>query len=612
MKMQYIRDLYDSLAASVNGDRMCNDMTLLTAKELGQTFTDYFHAAEFAFERMKEAGLSDCEFIRQPADGKSVFLDKQMPMAWDVTKGKLSVVSGRGFAPGEVLADYEKHPFGIVKGSVSTKEGGEKLRVVTEKDFRNGKDVKGALVLLEQDTWPRAATLNPVLEKGARGILSCFSKGADRFPDSIQWVVASTTGPHWHPHAGDREFVSFSLSKNLAERVRKSASEGELVVLAESDGRNHEGVLPFVTGIIPGKRKEEVWLSAHLYEPLADDNATGVSAVLESARSIMERGTPEFTVRVLFGMEVYGFAAYACSRGIPLHDRVLGGINYDGVCCHTIGFYPAGGALDWYGNILLKLMYDTLDGKVESPKIKYFSCGRYFDDISISDPTVGVPAVWPLNMDMSVWHNSSQTPENVDRKLFRNSALLNILFANLAASPVKEMVEEAVSAVLAELETFRNGLGKYVLTSHKARFLARAALFRKDIRHFSKAFGEEFVDNALKRFDERVSSLASDLTDAAAPSPLLDEAERKIPSRTVPGLPNDQTLVPPEERTAPSVMYDSFAIVFAESDGVKNLKEILLAAQYQSDEEWDEATLKANLDRFGFFVKWGYFKIRER
>ena len=52
MKMQYIRDLYDSLAASVNGDRMCNDMTLLTAKELGQTFTDYFHAAEFAFERL--------------------------------------------------------------------------------------------------------------------------------------------------------------------------------------------------------------------------------------------------------------------------------------------------------------------------------------------------------------------------------------------------------------------------------------------------------------------------------------------------------------------------------------------------------------------------------
>ena len=607
--MQYIRDLYDRLAANVDENRLWQDMKDVTEKELGQTFTHYRLAAECALKKMKEAGISECKLLELPADGESVFLDKTMPLAWDVTKGKLSVISGNGFEEGEELANYEKHPFSIVKGSVATKEGGEKLKIVTEKDFLAGKDVKNALVLLEQSTWPRAHILNPVLDKGGRGLISCFSKGAERFPDSIQWVVASTSGPHWHPIKGDRNFISFSISLALAERLRKSASEGDFYVLAESDGKRYEGVLPFVTGIIPGRRKEEVWLSAHLYEPLADDNSTGIAAVLESARTILANGTPEFTVRLLFGMEVYGFAAYAALRGVPLHKEVLGGINYDGVCCKKIGFYPAGGALPWYGNILLKLIFNSLTNYIKSPQLTYTSCGRYFDDISISDPTVGVPAVWPLNMDMSIWHNSSQTPESVDRKLFKDSALLNILFANLISSPVKEMVDSAVDAMSKELEDFKGTLNKYVYTSHKERFLAKAALFRKDIKHFAISSGEEYVEKLLKKFDEKVAELSADLSDSAKDFAILSGLEKVFPVRLSAGLPNDQKKVPEKERTPIGVMYDPLAVMFAEADGKKSVKDLLLAAEYQSDEEWDEEGIKKMLDRFMFFVKWGYLGV---
>lgn len=607
--MQYIRDLYDRLAANVDENRLWQDMKDVTEKELGQTFTHYRLAAECALKKMKEAGISECKLLELPADGESVFLDKTMPLAWDVTKGKLSVISGNGFEEGEELANYEKHPFSIVKGSVATKEGGEKLKVVTEKDFLAGKDVNNALVLLEQSTWPRAHILNPVLDKGGRGLISCFSKGAERFPDSIQWVVASTSGPHWHPIKGDRNFISFSISLALAERLRKSASQGDFYVLAESDGKRYEGVLPFVTGIIPGRRKEEVWLSAHLYEPLADDNSTGIAAVLESARTILANGTPEFTVRLLFGMEVYGFAAYAALRGVPLHKEVLGGINYDGVCCKKIGFYPAGGALPWYGNILLKLIFNSLTGYIKSPQLTYTSCGRYFDDISISDPTVGVPAVWPLHMDMSIWHNSSQTPESVDRKLFKDSALLNILFANLISSPVKEMVDSAVDAMSKELEDFKGTLNKYVYTSHKERFLAKAALFRKDIKHFAISSGEEYVEKLLKKFDEKVAELSADLSDSAKDFAILSGLEKVFPVRLSAGLPNDQKKVPEKERTPIGVMYDPLAVMFAEADGKKSVKDLLLAAEYQSDEEWDEEGIKKMLDRFMFFVKWGYLGV---
>lgn len=610
--MQYIRDLYDKLASCVDKDRMWKNMALLTEKELGQTFLHYRLASECALKMMQEAGISNCEIIAQPADGKSVFLDKKMPLAWDVTKGKLSVVSGKGFEKGEVLADYEKHPFSIVKGSVATKEGGEEFKLVTEKDFHNGKEVKNALVLLEQDTWPRAHILNPVLEKGGRGIVSCFSKGADKYPDSIQWVVASTTGVHWHPQKGDKEFTSFSISRNLAERLRKSASEGDFYVHAECDGKMYEGVLPFVTGIIPGKRKEEVWLCAHLYEPLADDNSTGVSAVLESARSILASGTPEFTVRILFGMEVYGFAAYAAIRGVPLNKEVLGGINYDGVCCKNIGFYPAGGPLPWYGNSILKVMYDSLKEYIKEPGISYSSSGRFFDDISISDPLVGVPAVWPLNMDMSVWHNSMETPENVDKDLFKSSALLNILFANLIADPPEEILQYSLKGALEELKKMKGILSQYILTSHKERFLAKAAFFRKDICGFERVFGKEALRELLNAFDEKVSLLCQDLSDTAKEMAIYRKCEKIFPFRKEAGLPNDLVKVPEKERNKNGVMYDSLAVIFAEADGEKSLKDLLYAAQYQSNEEWEEEKVEEMVKRFNFFVQWGYLGIKEK
>ncbi|MBR2364576.1 MAG: hypothetical protein IKA79_05190, partial [Lentisphaeria bacterium] len=231
--------------------------------------------------------------------------------------------------------------------------------------------------------------------------------------------------------------------------------------------------------------------------------------------------------------------------------------------------------------------------------------------ISISDPTVGVPAVWPLNMDMSIWHNSSQTPESVDRKLFKDSALLNILFANLISSPVKEMVDSAVDAMTKELEDFKGKLDKYVYTSRKERFLAKAALFRKDIKHFAISSGEEYVENLLKIFDEKVAELSADLSYDAKDFAILSGLEKVFPVRLVAGLPNDQKKVPEKERTPIGVMYDPLAVMFAEADGKKSVKDLLLAAEYQSDEEWDEEGIKKMLDRFMFFVKWGYVGIKE-
>ena len=254
-------------------------------------------------------------------------------------------------------------------------------------------------------------------------------------------------------------------------------------------------------------------------------------------------------------------------------------------------------------------MYDSLKEYIKVPRLEYTSCGRFFDDISLSDPTVGVPAVWPLHADMSVWHNSSQVPESLDKDLFKKSALINILFAELAANPGKEMVEKALVSSIKELEEFKTTLSNFSVTSHKERFLAKSAIFRKDIKHFAISSGEEYVEKLLKKFDEKVAELSADLSDSAKDFAILSGLEKVFPVRLSAGLPNDQKKVPEKERTPIGVMYDPLAVMFAEADGKKSVKDLLLAAEYQSDEEWDEEGIKKMLDRFMFFVKWGYLGV---
>ena len=59
--------------------------------------------------------------------------------------------------------------------------------------------------------------------------------------------------------------------------------------------------------ILPGRETREVWTLAHLYEPMSNDNSTGVIAGIEIARALqkmIQAGTippPRFTLRLVCG-----------------------------------------------------------------------------------------------------------------------------------------------------------------------------------------------------------------------------------------------------------------------------------------------------------------------
>lgn len=254
--------------------------------EKGQTFENYRRAAEFTAGLIKEAGIENCEIINFPADGKTVYQDKRMPMAWHASKGKLTIRKSPVKFTDPVVADYERHPFHLVKGSVSTPKDGLHVRIITEAQLFSGEDAKGALVMLNPFTWPRAKILSAALDLGAIGLVIDFLHGRYDTPDGIQWVTACTEGSNWNVQSDDRDFICFSISPRTGDLLRQAASAGEVTALVECDGVRSKGTLPMVTALIPGRQEKELWIISHLYEPLSDDNCNGVIASIEIARAL--------------------------------------------------------------------------------------------------------------------------------------------------------------------------------------------------------------------------------------------------------------------------------------------------------------------------------------
>jgi hypothetical protein len=139
-----------------------------------------------------------------------------------------------------------------------------------------------------------------------------------------------------------------------------------------------------------------------------------VASAIETARLIMQQGTPEFSLRLLFGLEHYGFAAYAASRGDRnLSGEVIGACDYDAMRIRKnwdIVLRTAPPGTPFFGNFALYKMAEELQDFPDSPKISCqdaFSC-MYDDDVFLSDSTTGVPTIWPIREGTGIYHNSLQ------------------------------------------------------------------------------------------------------------------------------------------------------------------------------------------------------------
>ena len=639
-----MKKLFSEILNRVNTRRMMENTDKLTQIELGQTFEHYRRAAEFAAGLAGQAGIGNCEIINFPADGKTVYQDKRMPMAWSATRGRLTIIKSGVPFEDQVVADYQKHPFHLVKGSVSTPPEGTRVRIITEASLFTGEDAANCLVMTNPETRPRPEILKAALDLGALGLVSDNIAGRYETPDGIQWVNACTDGinNHWHVQSEDRPFICFSVSPRTGDKIRAAASSGNLEALAQCDGQRHAGILPAVTALVPGKKKEEFWMMAHLYEPLADDNSAGVVASIEMARVIKElvregKLPPlEFSLRLVFAMEMYGFAAFAGKMGGDLHGKVIGAVNNDGLPINgrtgmRIHLAPPG--KPFFGNYLVEAMAEAYKGENNPAIHEVIEEGMYGDDTFLSDPTTGVPTLWPLHSGKVLWHNSEQKINVISPECFSRyiafvaawaASVLTLNRENISGAMetsfryAKEHLHKEAKLIAGALAGTGFQRGGDVDGEIRAQMLYRLKIEKERMADFSKVAEDPKIDKTLKALDAEAQQLMSGLeektghTTSVPPGIASDKwfeyAATIVPARASRGFPYDQIAVPRAERMRlpDGIIYGPLARILANMDGKKNLQRLIREAEWETKRQFKPQDIKKYITAVSFLSDYGY------
>ncbi len=612
-----MQTLYRAFRTQVDAARMLAHTSELLQLELGQTFSCYHASAQRTLEILQETGIPKAEKISFPADGKTAYQDKITPLGWEASIGKLTILSGAGIEPGLLAADYQRHPFHLIKGSCATAPGGEEVRIIAEEQLLAGGDYHDALVLIPADSGPVSNRLKTYLDYGVKGVISDYAMNSKDAPDGIQWCNAFTERANWHVTLDDRPFVAFSVTPQTGALLRQALSQGEVRARVECDGRRYEDTVSLVTACVPGRRKEEFWIFAHLYEPLSNDNSSGVAAAIETARILQQRGQPEFSLRLIFGLEHYGFAAYASTRGENLSPQVIGACNYDAMYLRQgweIDFRCASPTLPFYGNYLAKMLADELRDEPEVPVIKFrnsFPC-MYDDDSFLGDSTTGVPTVWPIRSGKNFWHNSKQTLDYVQKEPFAVGCAINTAFVSAMIFPEQRLLAKVLPIARVQLQSER----QFVVGSLKKHLTLRYDILTQNLENFQRCFPSEKVTPLLEEWKNETLPMLSALP---AEGVLEYESwseplEQVVPSRLTCGLPYDLARVPSAERVPlpGRVLYGPLAAILSAMDGKRNLAQILRRVSHETRRWLGRHECQPLLRAIYYLSKYGYVALHNR
>ena len=646
-------ELFDTILKFVDQKWLLENTEKLWKKEFGQCFKNYREAARFTEKLMIESNIKNVERITFPADGKTTYQDKTMPLAWDATCGKLTVLKSSLAFEDPVVADFKRHPFHLIKGSVSTPSEGIITRLITEEQLFGGYDAKNAMVITNSNTSPRKEIYSAACDFGALGIVNDNLVGRYETPDAIQWVTACTEGSQWHILDDDRPLIGFSVSPRIAENLRNAARAGEVIVRVLSDGRRYEGEIDVVTGVIHGKEEREVWIIAHLYEPLSSDNSSGVVSGIEIARILQKMikagkiPKPRFTLRLVFAMEMYGFAAYAHYRGGYLRDKVIGAINLDGLPitkdCRSARVIVSPNGSPFFGDYISEHIYESYKGQELPLLSKFQEQGDYGDDMFLSDSTTGVATKWIIGVGKKLWHNSAQDMSIIDREKFTRTIALSatwifkilLLDTDNIEAVIYQAFYYAEKHILKEANQICEEFGRDAQISKEDR-LKKASLrmylrYTREHRRFSdfkRVYDNDIVDknlgilkqekeriyeNLIKQIEELTKSSSQD-TPKHKTDKWLEYADTMIPRRATVGFPYDLRKIPKSERKniPESCIYGPFSRILANMDGKKTLKELLLEAEWESGIEFAPARRKKYIGTVNYLSKYRYLDTKYR
>jgi hypothetical protein len=441
----------EKIRAENNANEALDFVARLYEEDRWANFAKFQDSARYLQRTMSDIGLRNVELLSAPADGVTRFGFWTMPLAWDVKRAKLEIIQPAAPREIRILAEYREVPASLVMWSGSTPPGGITTEVVElrpatlERLKRLG--VKGKMVLTEPslDLSQRGALKAALYKQGAAGIISYATENPDLI-NGHYWINA--WGDYgWGFTKTSSPLVGFSITPRQGAYLSNLLAHGTNVrVKAVAETRYYSGRYPYITAVIPGSGSdEEVLELGHAFELGAQDNSTGVAAMLEAVatlRRLIEAGKlprPWRSIRILVMSEDYGSSAYVATH-VPRIKRTIGAICID----TPAGLYDETGGYTFALNPDVNRSYqDALIVRISENyyaglphKFPRWSPYRPRSDSYLSDPLIGIPTVSATASTgaENVHHNSADTLDRVDPRSLRDLSSMVATFLYYLAS----------------------------------------------------------------------------------------------------------------------------------------------------------------------------------
>ena len=258
--------------------------------------------AEYCASVMREARLSQVELLGLKADGRSAYGDWVIARAWNAKNATLRLVDD-----GTVLADYQAAPCALALQSAPTPPEGVCAEAVWVQRAEEIPDVREKILFTGL---PAKELVRAAQQGGALGIVTDYMPLFPGVRDSRESMrgVNRWDNDFCLPK-NDTGLFAFSLAPEMGELLRnRLASEEKVRLFAQVDTEERDGMLPSISGCIPGSDPEcgEIFVYGHLYEPGANDNASGTAVMTALAKRLSDTPTEHNIIFIAFGGEEKG------------------------------------------------------------------------------------------------------------------------------------------------------------------------------------------------------------------------------------------------------------------------------------------------------------------
>ncbi len=454
-----IKTNFSIIRKEYSGTAAKEDVAAISRHHRIQASPGYRAAARYVLAELQKAGL-DAAIETYPANYETKFWNARSFQEWSATRATLHLIAPEKEAC--KLADYREEKIALIQRSISFQ--GEAEVVLLENgletaDYAN-LDIAGKIVLTKGAV-PRVREL-AVERFGAIGILFDGMNPAPPVRQPMDLADARQYTSFWWT-GSERQCFGFVLTPRQGLWLRGLLKKQKVTVKADIESRLYDGEIEAVTAVIPGAEKpeESVLLVSHLChpQPSANDNASGVAANLEAARTLHkliasgQLPPPKRSIRFLWMPEMTGSYAYLARHENEI-PGMIAGLNLDmvGADQEQTGAVmvlerPPDAAASFTVDLLERLREELFDdvpthGGLESyahfrTATTGFTGGS--DHYIFSDPTVGVPMPMIIQWPDKFYHSTDDTLEKVSPETLNRSGSLAAAYAHfIAAADEKE------------------------------------------------------------------------------------------------------------------------------------------------------------------------------